>query len=242
VIFENHDSDSVLGSGNAPYINRLAGLCASATAYRGVAHPSLPNYIAMTSGSTHGIEDDEAPSAHPVDGPSLFSQVQNWRALQEGMTQPCQRGNTGRYAVKHNPAAYYTGLAGECAARDTALAAPPDLSARFTFITPDLCHDMHDCGVRAGDEWLAGWLPGVLAGPQYRAGKTAVFVTFDEDEGHNDQLVPFIAVAPSVGAGSVAGADFDHYAMLRTTQEMLGLSPYLGAAATAASMRSALRV
>lgn len=242
VVFENHGADAVIGATDAPYLTRLATACGQATDYHGVAHPSLPNYLAMTSGSTHGVTDDAGPASHPVDGPSLFSQAQDWRSLQDGMAKPCSSGNAGRYAVKHNPVQYYPGLAADCAARSVPMTSPPDLSARFTFVTPDLCHDMHDCDVRTGDDWLAGWLPAVLDAPQYRAGRTAIFVTFDEDEGDSGQRVPLLAIAPPVHSGTQVGVTADHYALLRTTEELLGLTPYLGQAATAPSLRAAFRL
>jgi hypothetical protein len=52
--------------------------------------------------------------------------------------------------------------------------------------------------------------------------------------------MPFLAVAPTVDRGAVVTVPVDHYALLRTTEELLGLPPRLGAAATAPSMRTAL--
>jgi hypothetical protein len=65
----------VIGSPSAPYLNQLASRCALATNYYAVSHPSLPNYIALTSGSTQGINNDDDPSSHPLDTPSIFSQL-----------------------------------------------------------------------------------------------------------------------------------------------------------------------
>ena len=123
----------------------------------------------------------------------------------------------------------------------------PDLSARFTFVTPNLCHDMHSCPtqsdstteVRTGDAWLASFLPKVVATPEYASGSTVVFVTFDESEGGSSQQVPTFVISPSTPRGARSGAPFTHYSLLRTTEELLGLSPYLGAAASAPSMRAA---
>ena len=48
----------VIGSGAAPYINSLAASYGLATNYYAASHPSLPNYLALTAGSTFGITSD----------------------------------------------------------------------------------------------------------------------------------------------------------------------------------------
>jgi hypothetical protein len=236
---ENKAASQIMGSASAPYINALAAKCASATSFYGVSHPSLPNYLAMTSGSTQGVTDDAAPSAHPIGAESIFSQLgSGWRSLQESMPSNCAKTSSGQYAVKHNPAAYYTNLGATCAAQDVGLADPPNLSARFTFITPNMCSDMHDCSIGAGDAWLATWMPRFLDSPEYRSGNTAVFLTFDEDDMSANNHIAMVVMSPSTPSGMSNGTNYNHYAMLRTTQEMLGLAP-LGAAGSAPSMRSA---
>ena len=248
VVFENKSYDAVIGSPNAPYINALAGKCGLATSFYAETHPSLPNYIAMTSGSTQGITDDDDPAAHPLDVSSIFSQVggDGWRSLEESMPSNCYLSNSGLYGVRHNPAAYYTSIRADCAKNDVPLGSAPDLSARFTFVTPNLCHDMHSCPtqsdpvteVKTGDAWLSSFLPQVLDSPEYASGSTAIFITWDEGTGTNQQI-PTLVVSPSTPAGVTSSTTFDHYSMLRTTEEMLGLTTYLGNAANAVSMRRA---
>lgn len=151
------------------------------------------------------------------------------------MPAGCARSPSGRYAVKHNPAAYYTSIRTQCQRLDLPLGPAPDLSAAFTFITPNLCHDMHDCSTRAGDLWLQQEMPQLLATPQYRAGGTAIFVTWDESTGAT-QRVPALVIAPTVPAGARVNVPYTHYSMLRTVEQLLGLSPLLGQAAGATSM------
>jgi hypothetical protein len=248
IVFENKSYDDVIGSVNAPTINALASECGLATNFSAETHPSLPNYIAMTSGSTQGVTDDAGPEAHPLDVSSIFSQLgpDGWRSLSESMPSNCYLENSGLYAVRHNPATYYTNIRSECANQNVPLGTTPDLSARFTFVTPNLCHDMHSCPtqndteteVQTGDAWLSTFLPQVLDSPEYLAGGTAVFITWDEGAGA-DQHIATLVIAPSTPAGATSAFAFDHYSLLRTTEEMLGLTPYLGEAANAASMRSA---
>ena len=236
---ENKAYSQVIGSSAAPYINSLAQKCGLATNYTAVSHPSLPNYIAMTSGSTQGITDDNPPAAHPLTAPSIFSQLgSNWRSLDESMTTNCQPVDGGTYAVRHNPATYYTSIAPQCLTQDVPLGSTPDLSAAFTFITPNLCNDMHDCSVSTGDTWLSNEMPKIFSSPQYQSGDTAVFLTWDEDDTSAGNHVPTLVMSPSTLPGTTSATGFTHYSMLRSTEEMLGL-PLLSNAATAASMRSA---
>jgi len=241
---ENHSYDQIIGSADAPYINQLATRFALATNFYGEAHPSLPNYIAMTSGSTQGITDDNDPSAHPLDVPSLFSLLPHGasRSLQESMPANCQKTDSGEYVVRHNPQAYYTNVAPDCAAYNVSLTPPPALQARFTFVTPNLIHDMHDGTVADGDTWLSTFVPKVLAGAEYSAGAAAVFVTWDEDDDLSGNHVPTLVIAPSIAPGTQVAERLDHYSMLRATQEMLSLSPLLGNAATAADLRAAFKL
>ena len=163
---------------------RWAPGCASATNYWARTHPSLPNYIALTSGSRQGIADSGVPSEHPLNVDNIFSQLgTNWRTLAQSMPSNCYKQNSGAYVARHNPATYYTNLGGACASQDVPLPSKPDLSAKFTLIVPDNSHNGHDVSMAVADNWLEGYLPKVLDSREYRAGKTAVFVLFDEDDG-----------------------------------------------------------
>jgi hypothetical protein len=250
IVFENKAYSQVVGSSNAPYINSIAGKCGSASSFYAEAHPSLPDYIAMTSGSTQGITDDAGPSSHPLSVASIFSQLgSGWKSLQESMPSNCALSSASPYVVRHNPAAYYTNIRTACQSQDVPLGSTPDVSARFTFITPNLCHDMHSssCGtdaaseVKNGDTWLSGMLPKILGSPTYQAGRTAIFITWDEDDSSASQHIPTLVVAPSTPPATKVGTTFNHYSLLRTTEEMLGLGS-LGNAAKAASMRSAFHL
>jgi hypothetical protein len=242
IVMENKPARRALDSRSAPFTARLARQCGQATRYFAVAHPSLPNYIAMTSGSTHGITDDGGPDAHPLPGASIFSQTRgHWRALEESMPGRCSRITTSRYAARHDPAVYYTSIASQCRRRVVPLSRPLNLSARFTFITPDIIDDTHNAPVSVGDAWLAKTMQAIINSRQYRAGKTAVFVTWDEDDGSAANRVALIAVAPTIPARTRDHARLSHYSLLRTTEQLLGLRP-LGNAARARSMRAAFHL
>jgi phosphatidylinositol-3-phosphatase len=240
IAMENHSYDQIIGASEAPYIHQLTSQYGLASNFFAESHPSLPNYIAMTSGSTQGIGDDDPPTAHRLDVPSIFSLLPGGgsRSLQESMPSNCQQTDSGEYAVRHNPQAYYVNVGGDCARYNVPLSDPPDLSARFTFVTPNLLHDMHDGTIADGDTWLSSFVPKLLTSAEYEAGGMAVFVTWDEDDLLSANHIPTLVIAPSVVPGTTVSERLDHYSMLRATQEMLGLEPLLGDAATAADMRT----
>jgi hypothetical protein len=233
---ENENYGSIIGSSSAPYINALASTYGLATDYTAISHPSLPNYIALTSGSTQGIADDSGPSSHPLSVPSIFSELPAGasRSLEQDMPSACAKGDSGEYAVRHNPASYYTNLGTDCANFDVPLAAAPDLSARFTFVTPNLINDMHDGTTADGDAFLKSFVPALMATPQYQTGSTVIFITWDENSGSSGNQVPCIVISPYTHAVQDA-TPYSHYSLLRTTEELLGL-PLLGNAASANSM------
>jgi phosphatidylinositol-3-phosphatase len=242
IVMENHGFSQV--AGRSPFLNALADRCGLATNYSAVTHPSLPNYLALVSGSTQGLDgSDCSPGAGcQSDGPSIFSQTP-WRAYAESMPSPCVDRNVGAYAPRHHPALYFTQVASQCPTNDLPVALlGSDLRsgdlAPYTFITPNLCSDEHDCQIPDGDRWLARWVPRIIRSPAYRAGTTALFITYDEDDHAEDNRVYTVVAAPAVRPGTVAGDAFTHYSLLRTQEELLGL-PFLGLAASAPSMRTA---
>jgi hypothetical protein len=247
---ENRSYNAVLGkSTDAPRLRKYANACGLATNYHGITHPSLPNYLAAVAGSTGGVTTDCDPSACPQRRSSLFGQVSNhgmsWRGYAESMDHRCDRGSHGRYAARHNPAVYFRPIRDECRTKDVvmggasgrfahALAAPK--LPRFAFVTPNLCHDGHDCSTSVADSWLGTWLDRITASPAYAAGDTVVFVTWDEGVGSNH--IATVVIAPTVPSGTTVDHRYNHFSLLRTTEELLGL-PLLRHAADAASMAKA---
>jgi len=250
---ENKDRGTVFDSSSrSPFMHDIAAACASASHYvdHGI-HPSLPNYIAATSGDPQGITDDAAPSKHPMGVDNIFRQIRasggSAKSYLEAMPGNCVLESAGTYAVKHNPAAYYLGADDRQACqRDDVpfdqfaadLAGPSESFPAFVLITPDICNDMHDCSVATGDSWLRTNVAPILSSPLYRAGRTAVFVVFDESQGSG--TIPFIAIAPSVAPETVATATLDHFALLRFTEDALGIPEHLGRAVDAADLRAAV--
>ena len=115
-MIENAEYPEVIGSPSAPYINSLAGRYGLATQSYAVTHPSLPNYLALTSGSTHGIDSDCTSCS--VSAPNIVDQLEaaglTWKAYMEDLPHPCFLGaSAGGYAKKHDPFAYYVDIASD---------------------------------------------------------------------------------------------------------------------------------
>lgn len=214
-------------------IARLASANALATNYSAVARPSLPNYLALTSGSTWGIADNDYRPLPAADvGTQLTAAGVSWRAYMEGMTTEagCMR-SPYPYALKHNPFAYYGGA---CPANVVPLEAlDADLAGdtpRFVWITPGLCHDGHDCAIAVAGAWLDGLVSRIVSSDTWRSGGV-LFIVWDEGDGGDSNLVPLIVLSRDATPARVE-TQFDHYSLLATIEDLFGL-PRLGAAATA---------
>jgi hypothetical protein len=243
IVMENEGYGDVIGSPAAPFISALARRYALARHMYAVSHPSLPNYLALTGGSTFGISSDCTACTVPATG--LADQLQvagiSWKAYMEGLPRPCFTGpEAGEYAKKHDPFVYYTAIARHASAcaqvvpmtelgRDERSGALP----RFIWITPNLCHDMHDCGVVAGDRFLAGLVPRLL---RALGSNGLLFLTWDEGVDNSGCCraasgghIATIVAGPRARPGARLNTPSDHYSLLQTVEDLLGL-PRLRAA------------
>jgi hypothetical protein len=252
VVMENQENKQVLGSRAAPYLDSLAAQYAVADQFYGITHPSLPNYLALIGGDTFGITSDCNDCF--VDSTSLADQIdasgRTWRAYEEGMPSPCLVGDAYPYAQRHNPFIYFTPIRTN-KARCTADIVPFDRFATdltqnqlpdLAFITPDVCHDMHDCSIGDGDRWLSTKVPTILNAPAFQAGGLLV-ITWDEGTtnagccnglasgGH----IPTLLVSSLVRPGFHSAVPETDYNLLRTIEDAWGLAP-LGHAANVGAM------
>lgn len=238
VVFENHGYNSIVGAAAAPTFNALIRSGALSTSYHAVAHPSLPNYLAMIGGGTFGITSDCSPSSCPVHASNLAdllsSRGRTWKAYMESMTSRCGTASGGGYAAKHDPFVYFDDIRTTSLCRNVVpygqLAVDlrsNSTTPRFAFVTPNLCHDMHDCPVATGDAWLAGFSRLVMGSPAWRAHRSLLIVTFDEDDGSSSNHVLTFAVGSPVRRSVVAGVrsstGYSHYSLLRTIEWYLGV-------------------
>jgi hypothetical protein len=218
---ENKSYDQALGG---EYTASLASQYAVLTNYHAVAHPSLPNYLALTSGSTWGITDDGYHSLSGSEdlGSELTSAGVPWRAYMEDMTNGCF-DSPYPYTLKHNPFAFY---GGRCPSNVVDLSQlDADLlgnTPNFVWITPNLCHDEHDCNVGKGDQWLAEVVPKIMESAAWKDGGV-LFIVWDEDDKQSGpNRVPLIVVSPNLKEHQT-NIFYDHYSLLATIEDWLSI-------------------
>ena len=190
-----------------------------------------------------------------VNAPSIFSQAPSWLELQESMGANCG-GKSTFYKRGHDPAYWYTPIAAQCKVNDipaatsaSGLASIPNPLPAYTFITPNLCHNNHwlrgcpqantsSANLRAMDTWLQGTVQTITSTASYQAGRTLILIAFDESN-TSSPINPMIAVAGGIVPVRDA-TSYDQYALLRASEEALGISTFLGKAAGAADMRAGM--
>ena len=230
LILENKGLDQILTTTKAPYLASLIGRYGLATNYDAVWQKSQPNYLALFSGSTHDITDDQA---HDLAGPDLADQIdasgRSWSVFAENVPGGCFAGLTssggpdgqGTYARKHEPAISFTDISrnpGRCA-RIMDFTHFDPTAADFEMIVPNLCDDMHDCSIADGDAFLARFVPRILSSPAWQSGGV-LFITFDEGLGsgtHPDRVATLV-ISSRVPAGFRSTVYHTHYSLLRTVE------------------------
>jgi acid phosphatase len=225
-----------------PYLWHLARRYGYASDWSAITHPSLPNYLAIFSGSAFNDPPDCGPGpgcAYPA--PSVFGQAlalgKTARSYEESMPSPCDRSDGGAYAVRHNPWAYIPGETAACRSGDVPAGSPSGgalASAVRTgtlpsvgLITPNLINDAHDGTLGQADGWLRRWIPVLMSGPDWRHGRLAIAIVFDE--GEPGLQVPFVLIAPGL-SGAVTRQPLDHYALTRLIDQVIGAPPLRRAA------------
>ena len=234
LFLENHGYDQIIGSRQAPFLNRLARRGALATNYYAVGHPSLPNYLALTTGSTDGVTSD--CNSCETSSPTLAGQLQNahipWRAYFEGIPTPGFEGRAFLDYTKHyNPFAYSEQI-GDGAARKHVVGfggLRHDLRRgslpRFSWIAPDLLHDGHNASVAASDRFVARLVPRIVRalGPH-----GVLIVTWDEAQGvvgPRGGHIALIATGPGARRRARVSTPTNHYSLLATLEAGLRLPP-----------------
>lgn len=235
VMLENKNSAEALREG--PYLASLAATGTSLTDMHAEAHPSQPNYLALFSGDTQGVDDDTCPLT--FDGPNLASELIaagfSFAGYSEDLPAAGYTGcRAGGYARKHSP---WTDFSNVPAGLNLPLSAmPADYAALPTvsFVIPNLCHDMHDCSIAEGDDWLRQNIDGYAQWAKTH--NSLLVVSFDESESTRDRdnHIATVAVGQRVLPG-VSTAKADHYRLLRTLEDLYGL-PMLGRSSQATAI------
>jgi phosphatidylinositol-3-phosphatase len=249
IVEENH-SLAEMKSG-MPYLYSLAERYGYATNWSAITYPSLPNYLAITGGSTFGVSDDDNPSAHQIDAASVFDQAlaagKTAKMYVESMPSNCDQTSSYPYAVKHNPWAYFTPGRSACDTYD--VPAGSANSGAFSsdvksdnlpvagMLIPNLLDDAHDGTLPQADSWLRAWLPPVLSSSDFTSGRLAVVITADSDDRSAGNSVLTVVLDAGLD-GAVVSTPLDHYSLTRFYAQTIGVTPLLNGA-SAPDMRSA---
>ena len=238
VVEENRAYSRIIGNMAAQYINSLANRGALFTQSYAVAHPSQPNYLALFSGSTHNITDNSCP--HTLAGDNLANSLLRagltFGIYSESMPSAGYAGcEYGHYQRKHNPAVNWQGVNVPPSANQPFSGFSRDFSKLPTvsMVAPNQENDMHNGAeldaILRGDAWLRTHLDAYVRWAETH--NSLLIVTWDEDDGSENNRIATIFVGPMVRKG-VYARRIDHYDVLRTILEMYSLPP-LGRSANA---------
>jgi len=251
LIFENKESDQVIGNQEMPNFNRLAGEYTLLTQHYAIQHPSLPNYIALIGGDTFGIKKDNPGIT--IDAPNITDLIEQsgltWKTYQESMPGPCYLKDVYPYAQKHNPFIFFNSIRDNAQRCSNHVVPIEDLDTdlkqgtlpNFAFITPNICDDAHDsstnptkCSLRVTDSWLKGWVDRLLADSQISK-DGLIILTWDEgDSDHSccglstgGGRIATVLISPLVKSGFRDDTPYTHYSILRLISESWRL-PIIG--------------
>ncbi len=235
IMFENRDYGQVIGNQTMPTFNKLAAQNVLLTRYYAVAHPSLPNYIALLGGNTFGITSDCTDCF--INQPSLPDLIEasgrTWKTYQEDLPSPCFVGNSKPYVQKHNPFIYFDPIridAGRCKNSVVSLTdLGQDLSnnqlPNFVFIMPNLCNSAHDCSLDIADQWL-GKMMAKLQTSSALGQNYLIYVAFEEGSKDSSSCcglpakaggkVAAILISPAAKSGYQDETPLSHYSFLKT--------------------------
>jgi len=239
IVLENHEVSQIVANPCCPYLNSLASRGSLFTNYTAITHPSLPNYLAMTSGGVQGKKGTD--NTNPiVDAPNVFAQLSAtgifWRAYEQTMPRACFRGtfagtSPGYYALKHDPAMMFRSVSTtELCRHVVPWRGVPNVPPRFSLIIPNMCTDMHSCRPSVADAWLRQVVPRLLP----RLGRNGrIVITWDEgttNTGGGGRVATFL-IGPGVPVGRVS-TRYTHYGLLAAIEGVFHLQR-LGFARTA---------
>jgi acid phosphatase len=233
VMEENHSYNEIIGSPNAPYINSLASQGALMTNSFALQHPSQPNYLDLFSGSNQGVNDDSCP--HSFSAANLASELiaagLTFGSFAESLPSVGYTGCTapGGYVRRHNPAVDFTNVPSADVLPFSSFPTNYATLPTVSFVVPDLADDMHNGTIQTADTWLKNNLDGYA--PWALKNNSLLIVTWDEDDGTQNNQIPTLFVGQAVQPGQY-NESINHFNVLATVEAIYGL-PFAGASATA---------
>lgn len=248
IVEENHSYPDVIGNAAMPYFNSLASQYGLATQYFAVGHPSLPNYLALTTGLTETFDDNFAGTISDDNVVrELVKAGKSWKAYLESIPSAGYLGgDSGNYLRHHNPFSYLSDVQSDSSqaanivpftqfATDLGNEALP----QYAYIAPDITHDAHSGSLAAADAWLHANIPPLIANPSFQA-SGLLMITFDEgnqsDLQNGGGRVATLVIGTGVKGGYQSTTLYQHPSALRLILAGSGVDTFPGMAATAPDM------
>jgi hypothetical protein len=255
VVMENHPYDEVWNTGSTPYTTSFADANARAANYFAITHPSLPNYLHLFGGSNYGITTNCSPSnSCHIDAWNLADNLEAagliWKGYFEDMPAPCFITDSGLYVARHNPFIYFDDIRTDVVRCDLHVVnyealsidlATATTSPSYSMIVPNNCNNSHDCSVATGDTWLSNNIPPILTSPACVTQRCLVVLTWDEDDGSQGNHVLTVFAGSAALRSSVSATQYDHFSLLRTIEDLLGVGTQTSNDGSATPMLDMLR-
>lgn len=261
IVMENKDSSEIVGNSNAPFINKLMRAYGYAANYYGVTHPSLPNYLSLIDGDFLNTWDDW--DGHRYNVRTIADELEahhlTWKAYMGGLPRPgftggmYPAGDDALYDAKHNPFVLMNSIR-KSPVRARNIVSDQQLFLdlqqkrlpRFSFISPDMCNDMHGivsanspCPdnqaqlVAAGDLYLARVIPAIMRSPEW-TGNSVIFLVWDEADnaingcclspkGDGGGRVVAVVISREGARHYRSATSYNHYSVLKTLLQAWGL-------------------
>jgi phosphatidylinositol-3-phosphatase len=251
VLEENTDYSSVVGTNAMPYLNTLISQYGLATQYYATTHPSIGNYMDLTTGQILTNDDGQTPTTFPVSQDNVVRELiaagKTWKGYAEDLPSVGYTGDSvGNYAVRHFPLAYMTDVQNDATQKQNLVPFTQfatDLGAgklpNYSWITPNLCNDAHDCSLSTADTWLQTNIDPLIKNSAFQKDGLLI-ITFDESGGDNTNgggRVVCVVISPASSKKAFQSTTlFQHPSVLRLTLEGLGVKQLPGAAASAPPM------
>src|SRR6266480_3907733 len=250
IVEENTNYSSVIGTTAMPYLNGLVSQYGLATQYYGNTHPSIGNYLELATGQVLTNNDSQTPSSFPVSVDNVVRELvaagKTWKSYAEDLPSVGYTGgNTGNYAVRHNPLAYLTDVQNSPTqvrnlvpftqfAIDLASGTLPE----YSFIVPNLCSDAHDCSITIADTWLQTHIDPLIKSPLFQKDGLLIITTdeSDNDNTHGGGRIVNVLISAASKAGYQSTTLYQHQSTLRLMLGGLGVTVFPGAASSAPTM------
>jgi phosphatidylinositol-3-phosphatase len=248
VVEENHSYAEVIGNSSMPYFQSLISQYGLATQYYADAHPSIPNYLALTTGLMETFDDGFLGTISDDNVVrELLKAGKTWKSYAESLPSPGYLGSdSGLYKRAHNPFTYLSDVQNDSAqaanivpftqfATDLANNALP----QYSFIAPNLLDDAHDGTLGQADVWLQANIAPLLASPTFQS-EGLLIITFDEgdqtDITHGGGQVATLIISSTAKKSFQSQTLYQHQSVLRLILSGSGVNTFPGLAAVAPDM------